>query len=395
MLLTGYILQGDWQISNMGHTARAVKVGKNYFIKKYNNYIKPRRGYSVSSALYASESERFIKFRKYRERVNGCLASIARRGGNVVAPYEYFVDETRLVETYPYFDNTVEETEFKKLVLTDWLSVMYRAAYALSLMHAEGLVHGDVKPNNILIVLDKFKEYSAYIIDFDKSYFTDDIRIEDIGGDQCYMSPEASACLLKGFCADALAALSAKSDVFSLGLVFYYYLSGGKFPAISRPLKKTTSEGFYCGEASARGFTLTIDLASKDSYLATLIANMLYRDPNKRISAAAVVEILKTKRTLPVLTGQGVEIAEGAVSVPGSNAPKEFVPEIATESDNILNTRELSASGYVKIERIGNGNEKYKLIRADGAYRYMSSQVMRLCGYLMPKPDYNGKELRP
>ena len=90
-------------------------------------------------------------------------------------------------------------------------------AEALHYAHKQGVVHRDVKPGNILIGRDG----EPYVVDFGLA-----LREEDFGkGPQCagtpsYMSPEQARG--EGHRVDG------RSDIFSLGIVFYELLSGRK-----------------------------------------------------------------------------------------------------------------------------------------------------------------------
>ncbi len=85
-------------------------------------------------------------------------------------------------------------------------------ADGLSALHREGLVHGDIKPGNI--VLDR--DGNAKLVDFGLSGMT---RLDSSGalvGTPNYIAPE----LLRG------AADTHRSDLFSLGATLYHLLSG-------------------------------------------------------------------------------------------------------------------------------------------------------------------------
>ncbi len=92
---------------------------------------------------------------------------------------------------------------------------MATVAEALHYAHKQGLVHRDVKPGNILIG----KDGKPYVVDFGLA-----LREENIGkgpkyaGTPAYMRPEQARG--EGHRVDG------RSDIFSLGVVFYELLAG-------------------------------------------------------------------------------------------------------------------------------------------------------------------------
>ncbi len=97
------------------------------------------------------------------------------------------------------------------------LRIVSQVAEALELLHAEGIIHGDIKPDNVLLDDDG----NAKLVDFGIAHLattTGAIDPARVGGSAPYLAPEQ----IEHGKADA------RSDVYALGLLAYELLSGRK-----------------------------------------------------------------------------------------------------------------------------------------------------------------------
>lgn len=397
-----YELIEDWKVSNVGFTALAMKGHKKYFLKRYGEYKKPRRNASTSDKLYARLEREFNDFVKYRSDINETLSAVACEGGNIILPTHWFVDDINFIEATEFINDLVEDEEILSLPIDQLHFVMMTAAKAVKEIHGKNIVHSDLKRTNILAARNSSGKVVAKIIDFDKSYFVGRVRGKDLGGDQSFMSPELTWCLICECEEDAMEKLSTKSDVFSLGLVFYNYLTKGEFPKITGltgKLKEKASNGkvVYCGEALISGAKLVISKNIKEKYMQRLLANMLYADPEKRISAQEVLDVLKSKRVLPFDADQGIIIedttATSAFSSKDGVSIDSYVPAIEIsrgfcdpweEHKCKFDMAKLETSGFVSSEKINRkGVNCYQFYRADGTSNVFSINTLRILGWIV------------
>ncbi len=146
--------------------------------------------------------------------------------------YDYGIHEGREFIAMEYFpcgdlkarlQNPISETEC--------LQYLGRIARALSVVHAQGLVHRDLKPPNIMLREDG----EVVLIDFGIAKNLADgggssTRTGVLRGSPYYMSPEQA----QG------EELDARSDLYSLGVIFYEMLTGSK-PYLAAPRWKYCS----------------------------------------------------------------------------------------------------------------------------------------------------------
>src|SRR5882672_2571805 len=103
----------------------------------------------------------------------------------------------------------------KKLEPAEAANIIAQVSRALEAAHAEGVIHRDLKPQNIM--LDKSGR--AYVMDFGIARSEMASGVTQAGvliGTPDYMSPEQA----KGL------PLDARSDLFTVGIIFYEILSG-------------------------------------------------------------------------------------------------------------------------------------------------------------------------
>ncbi|VTS02810.1 atp synthase subunit beta : Protein kinase OS=Gemmatimonadetes bacterium KBS708 GN=J421_0248 PE=3 SV=1: Pkinase: AAA_16 [Gemmata massiliana] len=166
-----------------------------------------------------------------------------------------------------------------------------QAARALAVAHAAGVVHRDVKPENLMVRTDGYLK----VLDFGLAHRLPEAASLEHSGDHeshvgvfgtvPYMSPEQTRAVPVG----------PSSDVFSLGVVFYEMATGRHpFPA-GNPLDMLRA---IAEDTPVPPGRLNSELPAA---IGTLIAQMLSKDPRARPTAAEVDAALATSSHDPPL----------------------------------------------------------------------------------------------
>ena len=136
---------------------------------------------------------------------------------NIIPLYEAGEYEGLLYLVFEYVDGVSLRDQIKKngpFVVHRAITMMSQILAGIASAHQERVVHRDLSPSNILI--DKHE--MPRIMDFGISVIVSDNKNseKDISGTPCYMSPEHFS----------KSPIGPKSDIFSLGLIFYELIVG-------------------------------------------------------------------------------------------------------------------------------------------------------------------------
>jgi Protein kinase domain/Domain of unknown function (DUF4384) len=141
-----------------------------------------------------------------------------------------------------------------------------RVARALSAVHAAGIVHRDVKAQNVM----REDGGRVVLMDFGSSRRVDAEADPSVSGTPFYLAPE----LFDG------AVATAKSDIYSAGVLLYYLVSG-KFPLSARSYSEL-------GDAHARGEHRSLREVRPDlpSDFIEVVETALANEPDQRFHSA-------------------------------------------------------------------------------------------------------------
>jgi serine/threonine-protein kinase len=162
------------------------------------------------------------------------------------------------------------------LSVREVLRIGMQIAAGLAAAHAQGLIHRDIKPGNILLETDVDR---VKISDFGLARAVDDIRLtrsDTLIGTPQYMSPEQAR--------DDL--LDYRTDLFSLGSVLYEAAAG------RAPFYASTSYGVLKRIVEHAPPPIRQFNSDIPEWLELLIAQLMHKDRDQRFSTAAEVDAL-------------------------------------------------------------------------------------------------------
>jgi eukaryotic-like serine/threonine-protein kinase len=163
-------------------------------------------------------------------------------------------------------------------------SLIADVADALDLAHRHGIVHRDVKPENILFV-----EGRPVLTDFGVAYVAEAETKTQTGamvGTLLYMSPEQL---------DSRSAVDARADVYALGCILYELLYG-------KPPHAADTVPRFLVQRASQAVTIPTDRPTPPG-IQSVLRRALERDPENRFpSAAAFATALREARVVPIAT---------------------------------------------------------------------------------------------
>jgi serine/threonine-protein kinase len=138
---------------------------------------------------------------------------------NIVTVHDFGYDENRLFMVMEYVPGSDLKTMVKqqgRIELYEALGLMLQACAGIGNAHQAGLVHCDIKPQNLLVTPEKQLKVVDFGIARALASISPDEKSDVVWGSPKYFSPEQASGR----------APSPASDVYSLGVVFFEILTG-------------------------------------------------------------------------------------------------------------------------------------------------------------------------
>jgi eukaryotic-like serine/threonine-protein kinase len=275
-VLNGYRILEDFKVVGAGLSkwTFAERGGRQYFIKEFLSPTYPDENAPGSEKIKAKKRARCAAFEAHHRGVQRALAPLSAYGGNLIVTLDFFRWGAKYYKVTEKVDaEGMSSADISALGLRVQLVLMRTVAHSLKILHDLRIVHGDLKPSNILIKRTELG-YTTKLIDFDSAYIAGrPPPPEEIVGTINYYSPE-----LLGYIQEAgvtSAELGVASDIFALGLIYTEYLTGAPPPF-------DVVKYHEPAVAVRSGETLRVPRRDIPTELADLIDAMLSPDPARR-----------------------------------------------------------------------------------------------------------------
>ena len=280
----GYIVRDELRSENAGNSlwGACFRDGRKYFIKqlKETYYDIP-----LADATPFQREDMEASTRFYQRMLHLFDVLKEADNGNLVVPLDFIRHSGHYYIITEWVDQFSDFSEIRGFTPLQKHVMLRVLAYSLQGLAARGIVHCDLKPDNIRIKDTISRARTLKIIDFDYGFIQGEYP-DLIGGTQNYLAPEAIIRMYQD--EDGAAEkidVTPKADIFSLGIIFHEILTGEQ-PQSEDPAFP------YPGIAAGRGIPLRLDPGLPGEY-AGMIRDMLLPEPGQRPDAQAVFDMLR------------------------------------------------------------------------------------------------------
>lgn len=232
-----------------------------------------------------------IKLIQYKERQ--CLLRLIKNkkkiigGENIIDVYDiiYYnksyilIMESMDMDLFDYTDIYIDRNILSKFKYDIIKKILYMITRGIYFIHKNGIIHNDIKSENIVVNVKNKKISSLKIIDFGCAYIvgTNTNEYPKLCSTKYIYSPELYS-ILSSDTMPNLSKLSYKSDIFSLGSLTYFLYEGG-------------NTKLYDNNPNIN-FRKKIN-SIKNLFLKKLIFLTTQTNPNDRPTSKKILEIIK------------------------------------------------------------------------------------------------------
>ena len=281
-VINGYHLTAPWTTSGSAQWTYAEKDGTEWFLKRFLAPKYKRAEDGIPQNLVDRANARCESFKSIQEKLYQRVR--ISDTGNIVSVTDFFCFGTSFYAVSPRIPmSELSAEEISKLPQEKRILLMKILTHSIQNLHANSVVHADLKPSNIILKRTTSGGYTLKLIDFDAGFLEETPRQgEGVAFDPVYVAPETIQAM-----SDPTVRLTSKIDIFALGLIFHLYYCGS-LPVLPEGCP-------HAVHAVANGDP--VKLSEKlPQWLKTLIAQMIQLDPEQRPAADRVFQWLQEQK---------------------------------------------------------------------------------------------------
>ena len=331
-------------------------------------YLDEQRAIKVIHAQFATQKgflDRFIREARILSKL---------RDPHLVQLFEFGTLEEKtffMVMEYIRGESVLARMRKKgRLGTKDSIRIIREAAMGLDAAHRKGIVHRDISPDNLLLVLDEQGREITKVIDFGIAKplleaASSATATNVFMGKLEYCSPEQCGLLADGETIDA------RADIYSLGVTFYHMLTG------QPPFRATTPQAYilkHATEAPASPSSLMPSTALSED-LEKIIMKMLSKNRNAR--QASMRELIVELDQVVLSSGEPTTMV-----VP----MKETGPTLALNPATPVKATQVTSETQASKRTDARASEAVALARREFQNGSFDAAITRLGAFLPPHP---------
>lgn len=364
-----------------GRFAIGEKGGTKYFIKQNTEYVYKDSSFKLLDR--EKSNQQYHDYLNLRRKIQQKMNEAGIGSGDTVVKEEEILEYAD--PTLPGRKTPVVVTRFIDTAIRDPLKIISKrisleqkkqiwmhALENLIRIHSFGLIHGDLKPGNIMLG-NRGGSIQTYLVDFDASYFENQIPERAVQS-PFYETPEVHLFHNQGARDDSNKSyVTTKTDIFSLGIIFYEIFTG------DLPLAKDSKNGgiqrlmaFAVNDKSPILYDPSLNKPLSSGHPKTfknVIESMLTFDPKNRPSAKDLLNMIKGVPPTIVLPS-GLDkptITTSPVPTPPSSVNVGELHSDHREWISLKNESELKRMNVSSIQKIlKNDEKKYEVKLTNG-----------------------------
>jgi serine/threonine protein kinase len=365
----------------LGHYRILERIGTGGFATVYraeDTETEEAVALKVLHQQYAEDEQFVERFKREAETIQALPEN-----AHLVKPKEYRVEEGTHYLAMEYLAGTDLSqvlAERKRLTIDEALGIAAQVARALQCAHQGGVVHRDIKPQNIRITPQRVVK----VLDFGIARATEGTKLTQTGafiGTPQYMAPE----IWEGKPADR------RSDVYSLGIVLYEMVTG------EVPFKGDTYAAVMRQHLRDRPRPPSTWRAETPRQVDWIVAHCLEKDAGERYqSSAQLLNDLQNWQQVRPYAQRPAEAPEPRTGTPTPTVTRPTQPQVgsvlqsagaqlSTALSRFSQVLSRSPQAYLVGRRGAGAGYRFSLARKDTLLgRATNNSIVLNDGYLSP-----------